>query len=51
MALEFGTGGEKRLANVNAKAWELMGLTLSSIELVMEKTVKLYRDNTEILEV
>jgi putative nucleotidyltransferase with HDIG domain len=51
MALELGTGGEKRLANVNAKAWELMGLTLSSIELVMEKTVKLYRDNTEILEV
>jgi putative nucleotidyltransferase with HDIG domain len=51
MALEFGTGGEKRLAKVNAKAWELMGLTLSSIELVMEKTVKLYRDNTEILEV
>ena len=51
MALGLGTGGEKRLANVNAKAWELMGLTLSSIELVMDKTVKLYRENTEILEV
>jgi putative nucleotidyltransferase with HDIG domain len=51
MALGLGTGGEKRLANVNAKAWELLGLTLSSIELVMDKTVKLYRENTEILEV
>jgi putative nucleotidyltransferase with HDIG domain len=50
MALQFGTGGEKRLSNVNAKAWELMGLTLSSIELVMEKTVKLYKENAEILE-
>jgi putative nucleotidyltransferase with HDIG domain len=51
MALGLGTGGEKRLANVNAKAWELLGLTLSGIELVMDKTVKLYRENTEILEV
>ncbi len=51
MALGLGTGGEKRLANVNAKAWEILGLTLSSLELVMDKTVKLYRENTEILEV
>jgi len=51
MALGLGTGGEKRLASVNTKAWELMGLTVSSIELVMDKTFKLYRENTEILEV
>ena len=35
---------------MNAKAWELMGLSLSSLELVMDKTVKLYKENTEILE-
>ena len=50
MALGLGSGGEKKLANVNAKAWELIGLSLSSLELVMDKTVKLYKENTEILE-
>jgi len=50
MALGLGSGGEKKLAPVNPKAWDLLGLSLSSLELVMEKTVKLYRENTEILE-
>jgi len=50
MALGFGSGGEKKLAIVNAKAWELLGLSLSSLELVMDKIVKLYGENTEILE-
>jgi putative nucleotidyltransferase with HDIG domain len=50
MALGLGSSGERRLAVVNARAWELLGLSLSSLELVMEKIVKLYRENTEILE-
>jgi len=50
MALGLGSGGEKKLANVNPKAWELLGLSLSSLELIMDKTVKLYGENTEILE-
>ncbi len=50
MALGLGSSGEKKLAVVNQRAWELLGLSLSSLELVMEKIVKLYRDNTEILE-
>ena len=32
------------------KAWELLGLSLSSLELIMDKTVKLYGENKEILE-
>jgi hypothetical protein len=50
MALGLGASGEKVLANVNQKAWELLGLSISSLELIMEKTVKLYGENTEILE-
>lgn len=50
MALGLGAGGEKKLANVNPKAWELLGLSLSSLELIMDKTVKLYGENSEILE-
>jgi putative nucleotidyltransferase with HDIG domain len=50
MALGLGASGEKKLAVVNPRAWELLGLSLSSLELVMEKIVKLYRENTEILE-
>jgi putative nucleotidyltransferase with HDIG domain len=50
MALGLGAGGEKRLAGVNTHAWELLGISLNSLELVMEKTVKLYRENMEILE-
>jgi len=50
MALGLGAGGERMLASVNPKAWELMGLSLSSLEIVMDKIVKLYRENTEILE-
>lgn len=50
MALELGSGGEKTLGEVNAKAWELLGLSLGSLELIMDKIVKLYRENVEILE-
>jgi putative nucleotidyltransferase with HDIG domain len=50
MALGLGASGEKVLAHVNPKAWELLGLSLSSLELVMDKIVKLYGENTEILE-
>jgi len=50
MALGLGSGGERRLATVNPRAWELLGLSLSSLELVMDKIVKLYRENTEILD-
>jgi len=50
MALGLGSGGERKLATVNPRAWELLGLSLSSLELVMDKIVKLYRENTEILE-
>ena len=50
MALGLGSSGERKLAVVNPRAWELLGLSLSSLELVMEKIVKLYRENTEILE-
>ncbi len=51
MALGFGTGGERRIAAVNPRAWELLGLSLSNLEIIMEKIVKLYRENAEILEV
>jgi len=50
MALGLGSGGERRLATVNPRAWELLGLSLSSLELVMDKIMKLYRENTEILD-
>ena len=35
---------------VHEKAWETLGLGIGSLELVMEKVVRLYNENITILE-
>ena len=50
MALSLGSGGERRLPMLNDRAWDTLGLNLSSLELVMEKIMRLYRENMAILE-
>jgi hypothetical protein len=50
MALGLGYSGEKHVPFVHDKAWETLGLNLGSLELVMEKVVKLYKENIAILE-
>jgi putative nucleotidyltransferase with HDIG domain len=50
MALGLGSGGEKYLPPLANRVWETLGLNLSSLELIMEKIVRLYQENIEILE-
>lgn len=50
MALRLGYSGEKLVPFVHEKAWETLGLGIGSLELAMEKVVRLYNENITILE-
>ncbi len=49
-ALRLGYSGEKFVPFVHDRAWETLGLGIGSLELVMEKVIKLYNENIAILE-
>jgi putative nucleotidyltransferase with HDIG domain len=49
-ALRLGYSGEKLVPLVHDRAWETLGLGIGSLELVMEKVIKLYNENISILE-
>lgn len=49
-ALRLGYSGEKFVPLVHDRAWETLGLGLGSLEIVMEKVIKLYNENIAILE-
>lgn len=50
IALRMGSGGEKRVPIVNQKAWEILGLKLSDLEYIMQRSTKLFKENISNME-
>ncbi|MBW2646924.1 MAG: HDOD domain-containing protein [Deltaproteobacteria bacterium] len=50
IALRMGSGGEKRVPMVNQKAWEILGLKLSDLEYIMQRSTKLFEESISIME-
>ncbi|MCD6297513.1 MAG: HDOD domain-containing protein [Deltaproteobacteria bacterium] len=50
ITLRMGSSGEKRVPIVNQKAWEILGLKLSDLEYVMQRSTKLFEENISIME-
>ena len=50
IALGLGSGGEKRVPLINQNAWEILGLRLSDLEYVMQRSSKLFEDSVSIMD-
>lgn len=50
IAMGLGSGGEKKVPPINVKAWETLGIELSSMEYIVARIEKLFRESISILE-
>ena len=50
IALDLGSGGEKKVPIADMKAWEILGIELSNLESIMARIEKLFNESIAILE-
>ena len=50
IAMGLGSGGEKKVPMINEKAWEMLGIELSSLEYIVARIEKLFKESIAILE-
>ncbi|MCK5420718.1 MAG: hypothetical protein KAJ08_01050, partial [Deltaproteobacteria bacterium] len=50
IALDLGSGGEKKVPVAQMKAWEILGIEMNNLETIIERVDRLFNESVVILE-